>query len=116
MADLDDYDDADLGVDAISNSWGITFWNMSEPGMFTQGSTEISGKMGAKALQVFSGVASAFKKFIQQRKPNNFFFSAEERSRIKLYNRFAKMIAQKTNYKLDVGKQDGDAFYDFMRK
>ena len=107
VADLDDTDD--------EGSWGVTFWDMSISGTFTRGSTRITGKMGTKALPVFSGVASAFKKFIKQRKPDNFFFSAEEPSRVKLYNRLAKMLAQKFNYKLDSEKQDGDSFYDFIR-
>lgn len=103
-------------IDADVSSWGITFWDMSISGTFTRGSTRITGEMGAKAFPVFSGVASAFKKFIEQKKPDNFFFSAEEKSRVKLYNRLAKMIAQKFKYKLDAGLQDGDSFYDFIRK
>ena len=107
---------ADFDDDPLPNeeevSWGIVFFNMSEPTRFGIGSSKMTGKMGS----VFSGVASAFKKFIQQRKPEEFFFTAEEPSRIKLYNRLAKMISQKFNYKLKNYRQEGDSVYEFTRK
>lgn len=110
-----DYDD-DPMPDQDESSWGVVFLNMSEPTRFGIGSSEITGKMGAKALKVFSGVASAFKQFIKDRKPEEFFFTAEEPSRIRLYNRMAKMISQKFNYKLKKYRDEGDSIYEFTRK
>jgi len=110
-----DFDDEPL-PDEDEVSWGVVFFNMSEPTRFGIGSSKVTGKMGAKALSVFSGVASAFKKFISDRKPDEFFFTAEEPSRIKLYNRMAKMISQKFNYKLKNYRQEGDSIYEFTRK
>lgn len=95
--------------------WGITFWNMKHPGSFTIGSTDITGDVGTSSLQVFSGVASALKKFIQAKNPDVFFFSAEEKSRVRLYNRFARMIAQKLNYKMDKTMEDGEYMYQFTK-
>ena len=69
--------------------WGITFWNMSTPSIFSSGSTDLTGDVGVSSLKVFSGVASAFKKFIRAKKPEYFFFSASEPSRVRLYNRLA---------------------------
>jgi len=110
-----DFDDEPLpGEEELT--LGIVFFNMSEPTRFGIGSSKMTGKMGAKALSVFSGVASAFKKFISDRKPYEFFFTAEEPSRIKLYNRLAKMISQKFNYKLKNYRQEGDSIYEFTRK
>lgn len=111
VADMEE----DLDFDEPED-WGVTFWNKSKTNRFGLGSTEITGDFGTSSLKVFSGVASAFKKFIQAKKPDMFFFSAEEKSRVRLYNRFAKMIAKETRYNMEKSLEDGDYLYQFTRK
>ena len=108
-ADLDD----DLDDDPAE--WGVTFWNMSVPSHFSSGSTDLTGDAGTSSLKVFSGVASAFKHFIKAKKPDSFFFEADEPSRVRLYNRLAKIISQKLNYKLDSQKGFDDTVYQFTK-
>lgn len=108
-ADLDD----DLDDDPAE--WGVTFWNMSVPSHFSSGSTDLTGDAGTSSLKVFSGVASAFKQFIKAKKPDSFFFEADEPSRVRLYNRLAKIISQKLNYKLDSQKGFDDTVYQFTK-
>jgi len=50
-------------------------------------------------MKVFAAVAQCFDMFLKAKKPNIIWFEAEETSRRKLYNRFAKMITQKYPYK-----------------
>jgi len=107
-----DYDD-DLDDDPAE--WGVTFWNMSVPSHFSSGSTDLTGDAGTSSLKVFSGVASAFKQFIKAKKPDSFFFEADEPSRVRLYNRLAKIISQKLNYKLDSQKGFDDTVYQFTK-
>ena len=108
---------ADVDDDAMSSDpgWGVTFWNMTKPTAFASGHTDITGDAGSSSLKVFSGVASAFKQFIKAKKPGSFFFSAEERSRVRLYNRFAKMIAKDFGYKMTKSLADGDYMYEFTK-
>ena len=113
-ADLDDEPDFNY-PDDLPESWGVVFFNMSEPTRFGVGNSKLTGSMGGKSLKVFSGVASAFKKFISAKKPEEFFFTAEEPSRIRLYNRISKMISQKFPYKLKRYKEEGDSAYEFTR-
>lgn len=76
----------------------------------------ISGEMGSKAIQVFSGVATSLKKFISGEKPGVFFFSAKESSRIKLYNRMSKMIARAVSlYGLKKVQSHGESHYIFIK-
>lgn len=46
-------------------------------------------------------MSNIIKEWISKENPEVFFFSAKEPSRIKLYNRFAKVIENETNYKFD---------------
>jgi hypothetical protein len=107
--------DADFGPDFDEPAWGIVFWNMTISSRFSRGSAKITGTMGGKSLKVFSGVASALKAFIRDKKPNAFFFTAEEPSRIKLYKRFTKIITQKFAYNLSSYEQEGDSFFEFTK-
>lgn len=77
-----------------------------------------TGRQGPKALEVFSYVASSFAKFIKDKHPKYFEFGADkdEPSRIKLYDRLAKMVAKKFKYKLAMGSSYGDKEYYFERK
>lgn len=53
------------------------------------------------SLKVFGAIANIIKKWIDKENPQSFFFSAKEKSRIRLYDRFAKMISQLTDYQFD---------------
>ena len=110
IADLDDEI-----IEGEPPEWAITFFNDSKMTSWGIGSTEITGDMGARAILVFSGVASAFKKFIADKKPEAFFFTAEEPSRVKLYNRLSKMIVSKFRYKMERGGEKRDEFYSFYK-
>lgn len=108
-------DSEDEFGDDVFPEWSITFWNMSTPSIFSSGSADLTGDMGASSLKVFSGVASAFKKFIRAKKPQHFFFTAEEPSRVRLYNRLAKMIASEFHYKMEKDIDGSNAFYGFTK-
>jgi hypothetical protein len=96
-----------------SQEWSVVFFNMSKPGRFGIGNSEITGDKGTSALRVFSGVATALSRFIKDRKPPVFFFSAEERSRVRLYDRLAKMIVKLFRYKYEKDGDGIDSFYVF---
>jgi len=114
-ADLSSYDEDWEDIAEHPAEWGITFWNMTKHTVLTAGHTDITGDAGTSSLKVFSGVASAFKQFIKAKKPDSFFFTADEPSRVRLYNRLAKIISQKLNYKLDSQKGFDDTVYQFTK-
>lgn len=62
-------------------------------------------------FKVFSGIQQAFFQWINEINPDNFYFTAKRKSRIKLYNSFAKKIENKTKYKIDY-----DFEYDLVDK
>ena len=76
------------------------------------------------AVLVFSAVAKCFEMFINKEKPKIVFFSADEKSRVRLYDRFAKIITSKMPYKLskdknlayEIGAVSGNKVYVFERK
>jgi len=76
------------------------------------------------SLKVFGAVANVLKKWIEKENPYAFFFSAFEPSRIRLYDRFAKMIEQNLNYNFDpklnaeieATEEDNSKHYTFTRR
>jgi hypothetical protein len=74
------------------------------------------------ALAVFSGVKKSLEAWLHtnemQVKPPIFYFSAKEldASRVKLYDKFAKMIARKTKFKLERKSHGKQVFYSFSPK
>lgn len=76
----------------------------------------ITGEIGIKAFELFSHLGSALVKFIKVKNPETFAFSSDQESRTKLYDRFAKMIAQKTKYKLSNEVFRGSKNFVFKRK
>ncbi len=87
--------------------WMITFAPSDNP------TINITSKMGTSAMKVFSGVASALKKFVTIHKPSVFEFTAKEPSRVKLYDRFADMIAKQLRYKKVKEKYGSETVYRF---
>jgi hypothetical protein len=65
-----------------------------------------------KAAQVYAGVIKSFKMFIKLYRPAIFEFHAKERSRIKLYDRLAKMIK---GYKLTKSTGEMGLKYSFKK-
>lgn len=53
------------------------------------------------ASKVLSGVVDSFKKFLKRTNPEVFIYSAEKGSRVKLYDRFAKIIEREYGYKYE---------------
>lgn len=52
------------------------------------------------SILVFSTVSAIIQEFLNKENPEFFFFSAEEKSRQKLYDRLSKVLISKTNYEL----------------
>jgi hypothetical protein len=97
---------------SMSDKWTISFLLGGEDSL---GSVEIEDT--GHAPQVFAAVSQCLKMFIKKAKPPRFMFTAKERSRIKLYDKFAKMIPRFIPYKF-TGKSDfhGEQKYEFERK
>jgi len=53
------------------------------------------------ATKVLSGVVSSFKSFVKRTNPEVFIYSAEKGSRVRLYDRFAKIIEKESGYKYE---------------
>jgi hypothetical protein len=92
------------------HSWAVSFTEGPDANI------GITGISQGKAKKVFSAVATSFDKFIKTKKPKSFIFSAEETSRIKLYNRLAKMITKKYGYKFRTEDDFGNNEYIFIKE
>lgn len=69
--------------------WDVEFKEDYPP---YQDEHSITGTAGSQASEVFSAVAACMKQFVLAKRPDFITFSAKESSRIKLYNRLAKII------------------------
>jgi hypothetical protein len=77
------------------DDWSIAFGIKN-----SHGYNEKFGVTGTgNQMRVFSAIVQCFNIFLKAKKPRIFWFEAEEASRKKLYDRFAKMIPQKYPYK-----------------
>jgi hypothetical protein len=100
----DDLED-NFGVEA---SWGVEFMSV-ESG--SKSGTDVLGT--GSAFRIFATVAAILKDFIKTVKPEVFHFSAEESSRRKLYDKFAKRIKKMAGYdytKFEGGKASSVTF------
>jgi hypothetical protein len=99
------------------NPWELLFLRVqSKPG----GGSAIAvfNDLTAKeTLAVFSGVKAALMKWYNSQKPDHFAFSAKsnEKTRIKLYDKFAKIIAAKLKFKMISGTLKSNKRYVFTR-
>ena len=68
-------------------------------------------------FQVFATVAKMVGEFIKKEKPLRFTFAAKEKSRRKVYDRFAKLVASKYRYKVkyDTDPYSKDKMYIFSQ-
>lgn len=90
------------------SGWYITFTAGEK------GREDITGT--GNAIQVFAAVIKTFKIFIKSYHPHIFAFHAKEKSRVKLYDRFAKMITGYTLTKIkDKGVFEGEWKYTFEK-
>ena len=68
-------------------------------------------------FKVFATVAEILNEYLKKVKPDNFWFTAKEPSRAKLYDRFAKLIVRKhPKYKAVSNVKSNQKFYEFEKK
>ena len=68
-------------------------------------------------FKVFATVAEIFNEYLKKVEPDNFWFTAKEPSRAKLYDRFAKLIVRKhSKYKAVSSVNNNKKFYEFEKK
>ena len=68
-------------------------------------------------FKVFATVAEILNEYLKKVKPDNFWFTAKEPSRAKLYDRFAKLIVRKhSKYKAVSSVNNNKKFYEFEKK
>ncbi len=82
-------------------------------GMGIRSTMNITGH--GQAFEVFSTVGNIMKSFLKEENPDILYFSAKEKSRIKLYSALSKKIEKETGYKLvknvDAGADDDYFIY-----
>jgi hypothetical protein len=94
--------------------WQVDFVRITDKGT----SIELMKDLGLKgALKVFSAVSSALQEFIKNYKPDIFYFTAKEPSRVKLYRMMSKKISKMPGYTF-TGEfwDEGDNFMEFEFK
>jgi len=79
------------------------------------GSTKITGDSGSP-FRIFATVLDIFDDFMKKVKPNMFGFSAKEKSRQRLYDRFSKTITKKYKYDITFRMDSGDKEYIFTKR
>ena len=68
-------------------------------------------------FKVFATVAEILNEYLKKVEPDNFWFTAKEPSRAKLYDRFAKLIVIKhRKYKAVSSVNNNKKFYEFEKK
>ena len=68
-------------------------------------------------FKVFATVAEILNEYLKKVEPDNFWFTAKEPSRAKLYDRFAKLIVRKhPKYKAVNSVSNNQKFYEFEKK
>ena len=96
------------------NEWEIMFTMTDKNGKSGLGTMEPTGK--GNEFKIFATVAKMTDDFIKKQKPKSFIFSAKEKSRRKLYDRFAKKISSAYGYKLSTGTKGSHLVYNFDKK
>ena len=97
------------------DKWEIIF-NVDKENLKRKEVSGITGEVGSKTFELFSHLGSALVKFIKVKNPETFAFSSDQENRTKLYERFSKMIAQKTKYKVSNEVFRGSKNFVFKRK
>jgi hypothetical protein len=94
----------------IGSSWDVEFI-ADVPARY---GTDILGT--GNAFRTFATVSAIMKDFLKAINPNVFYFSAEEPSRVRLYDRFAKQIKKITGYKFAKLLGEDDVLYILSKK
>ena len=95
----------------MKKRWHITFEIRG-----TGGKPHDISKTGNE-FKVFATVAEILNEYLKKVKPDNFWFTAKEPSRAKLYDRFAKLIVIKhRKYKAVSSVNNNKKFYEFEKK
>ena len=89
---------------------GDDFWSVN---FFDEEGDHTLTKKGGQ-FQVYSSAMQIMKRFIKSVKPKRFVFTAKEASRIKLYDRFAKMIKKESPYNLMGRKRDFQGYMAYV--
>lgn len=97
-----------------AQTWKFIFMNM-DPSVRNQWKQfDILGT--GESIPIFATVAAILRDFTQRVHPVYIEFSAEERSRIKLYDRFIRMIQQQNLLPNYTARNDGQGNYRIMRR
>ncbi len=78
------------------------------------GSTDITGT--GNEFIVFATIAAIMKEFLAHYDPEKFYFTAKEKSRVRLYDIFAQRIAKEWNYKIELDRGLKSTSYHFTRR
>ena len=97
----------------FADDWGIYFTKVNTDPMDPW---SLKGDIGPKAFEVFAGVAESLKKFIKDKNPEYFHFTAQGESRIKLYKKLAKLIERKSGYEHINTKASGKSVIFYFSK
>jgi hypothetical protein len=112
--------------DAFNSSygWEISFARVIKGGGMELATHDVTNDMDMKAsLKVFSGVKGSMELWLKWEEKNiadddlRFYFTGkeDELSRGKLYDKFAKLIAKKLNFKVKKGIKGGEFIWNFWR-
>lgn len=97
----------------FSDDWDIYFTKVevdpSDP-------WSLKGDVGSKVFEVFAGVAESLKKFVKDKNPEYFHFTAQGASRIKLYKKLSKLIERKSGYEHITTKTKGKSVIFYFSK
>ena len=96
-----------------ATTWGFVFKNAA-PNMAPLKQFDILGT--GESIPIFATVIAILREFIQRARPVRIAFTAEEPSRIKLYDRFIRMIQQQQALPNYTAKNVGRGEYVIMRR
>jgi hypothetical protein len=102
------------GLEYYEFEVGEDSWNIEFIAHDHDSGTDIIGS--GQAFRVFATVSTILKEFIKSKNPSMFHFTAQEPSRIKLYDRFAKQIKKIAGYKFIKLMGDNDVLYICSKK
>lgn len=106
-------DEFSHGDGSDTPAWGFVFRNAT-PNMEPMKRFDILGT--GEAIPIFATVIAILRDFIQRVRPERINFSAEEPSRIKLYDRFIRMIQQQQALPNYTARGNGRGEYVIMRR
>jgi hypothetical protein len=103
--------------DDVDEPWELLFLRIGGPGGGS-GIGLFNDLTAKETLSVFSGVKSAMMKWYKSQKPTYFAFVAKstETTRVKLYDKFAKIIAAKLKLTMNSGFLKSNKRYIFTKK